>query len=128
MSATREISQPGPGHPITIEPNPGRVVVTVAGRTVADTTRALTLREGKLRPVRYIPLEDVDMSLLEPSDHTSYCPFKGDATYHSIPAGGERSVNAVWTYREPYPAVAQIAGHVAFYPDRVDEIRVEDAD
>jgi len=127
MGATREIKQPGPGHEITIEPTPGRVVVTVAGHIVADTTRALTLREGSLRPVQYIPLEDVDTSLLQPTDHTSYCPFKGDATYHSVPAGGERSVNAAWAYREPYPAVAQIAGHVAFYPDRVDELRVEEA-
>jgi uncharacterized protein (DUF427 family) len=127
MAATREIRQPGPGHQITIEPTPGRVVVSVAGRTVADTTRALTLREGSLRPVQYIPLEDVEESLLEATDHTSYCPFKGDATYHSVPAGGERSVNAVWSYRDPYPAVAQIAGRVAFYPERVDEIAISEA-
>jgi uncharacterized protein (DUF427 family) len=127
MASTRELKQPGPGHRITIEPNPGRVVVTVAGQTVADSTRALTLREGSLAPVQYIPLEDVEESLLQATDHTSYCPFKGDATYHSVPAGGERSVNSVWTYRDPYPAVAQIAGHVAFYPDRVDEIRVGEA-
>src|SRR3954464_12237285 len=121
MASTREIRQPGPGHQIEIEPTPGRVVVTVAGQKVADTARALTLHEGRLRPVQYIPLEDVEASLLQATDHTSYCPFKGDATYHSVPAGGERSINAVWTYRDPYPAVALIAGHVAFYPERVDE-------
>jgi uncharacterized protein (DUF427 family) len=118
----KKIMEPSPDHPITIEPNPDRVVVTVAGKTVADTRRALTLREADYEPVAYIPLEDVDHSLLESTDHSSYCPFKGDANYYSVPAGGERSANAVWEYRSPYPAVAEIAGHVAFYPDRVDSI------
>jgi uncharacterized protein (DUF427 family) len=123
--AGKKIMEPGPDHPITIEPNPDRVVVTVAGKTVADTRRALTLREADYEPVAYVPLEDVDRSLLEPTDHSSYCPFKGDANYYSVPAGGERSANAVWEYRSPYPAVDEIAGHVAFYPDRVDSITVE---
>jgi uncharacterized protein (DUF427 family) len=118
----RPILQPGPKHPITIEPNPARVIVTVAGHTIADSERALTLREAEYPPVQYIPLEDVDQSLLEHSEHTSYCPFKGDAGYFSVPAGGERSRDAVWTYREPFPAVSVIAGHVAFYPDRVEQI------
>lgn len=118
----RPILQPSAKHPITIEPNPARVTVTVAGRKVADSERALTLREASYPPVQYIPFEDVDQSLLESSDHTSYCPFKGDASYYRVPAGGERSRDAAWTYREPYPAVTQIAGHVAFYPDRVEAI------
>ena len=118
----RPVLRPGPDHPITVEPNPERVVVSVAGRTVADTRRALTLREAGYAPVQYIPPEDVDFSLLEPTDHASYCPYKGDANYYSVPAGGERSANAVWQYREPYEAVAEIAGHVAFYPDRVESI------
>lgn len=113
---------PGPDHPITIERNPARVVVTVGGHVVADTRAALTLREAGYKPVQYIPRRDVDMSLLEPSDHATYCPYKGDCRYYSIPAGGPRSVNAVWTYEEPYPAVAQIKDHVAFYPARVDAI------
>ncbi|HEX3362302.1 MAG TPA: DUF427 domain-containing protein [Solirubrobacterales bacterium] len=121
----KPIREPGPDHPISIEPNPDRVVVTVAGKTVADTRRALTLREADYSPVAYIPLEDVDRSLLEPTDHYSYCPYKGDANYYSVPAGGERSANAVWEYRSPYPAVDEIAGHVAFYPDRVDAITEE---
>jgi uncharacterized protein (DUF427 family) len=121
--ASKPVMQPGPDHPITIEPNPARVVVSVAGQVVADTVRAVTLREASYRPVLYVPLQDVDQSLLTPSDHTSYCPYKGDCSYFSIPVGGERSVNAVWTYREPYEAVAEIADRVAFYPDRVDEIR-----
>ncbi len=120
--AEKKIMEPGPDHPITIEPNPDRVVVTVAGKTVADSRRALTLQEADYEPVAYIPLEDVDRSLLEPTDHSSYCPFKGDANYYSVPAGGERSTNAVWEYRSPYAAVDEIAGHVAFYPDRVDSI------
>jgi uncharacterized protein (DUF427 family) len=118
----KKMREPGPDHPISIEPNPDRVVVTVAGKTVADSRRALTLQEADYPPVAYVPLEDVDRSLLEPTDHSSYCPFKGDANYYSVPAGGERSANAVWEYRSPYPAVGEIAGHVAFYPDRVDSI------
>jgi uncharacterized protein (DUF427 family) len=122
---SEKIMEPGPDHPISIEPNPDRVVVTVAGKIVADTRRALTLREADYEPVAYIPLEDVDRSLLESTDHSSYCPYKGDANYYSVPAGGERSANAVWEYRSPYPAVGEIAGHVAFYPDRVDAIATD---
>jgi len=113
---------PGPDHPITIEANPARVTVSVAGRVVADTRRALTLREASYRPVQYIPRKDVDMTLLEPSEHRTYCPYKGNCTYYSIPLGGPRSVNAVWIYEAPYEAVAAIKDHVAFYPDRVDAI------
>ena len=113
---------PGPDHPITIEPNPERVIVKVAGRVVADTREALTLREAAYGAVQYIPMKDVDFSLLERTDHATYCPYKGDCTYYSIPLGGERSVNAVWTYQAPYDAVAQIKDHVAFYPDRVDSL------
>ncbi|HXP98744.1 MAG TPA: DUF427 domain-containing protein [Solirubrobacteraceae bacterium] len=118
----KPIKQPGPDHPITIEPNPARVVVSIAGQVLADTHNALTLREADYPAVQYIPLEDVDGSLIEATDHASYCPFKGDASYYSIPAGGERSVNAIWTYRDPHAAVAEIKDHVAFYPDRVDAI------
>jgi uncharacterized protein (DUF427 family) len=113
---------PGPEHPITVEPNPSRVVVVVGGRIIADTRRALTLREATYRPVQYIPRGDVDMSLLERTQHATYCPYKGECSYYSVPAGGERSVNAVWTYEAPFAAVAAIAEHLAFYPDRVDSI------
>jgi uncharacterized protein (DUF427 family) len=113
---------PGPDHPITIEANPLRVIVSVGGRIVADTTEALTLREASYGAVEYIPRKDVDMSLLERTDHTTYCPYKGDCAYYSIPLGGERSVNAVWVYETPYAAVAEIKDHVAFYPNRVDAI------
>jgi uncharacterized protein (DUF427 family) len=120
--ADKQNKKPGPEHKITIEPNPARVVVSVAGRLLADTQNALTLREANYPPVQYIPMTDVDMSLLEATDHTTYCPYKGDCSYYSIPAGGERSVNAVWTYETPFAAVAEIKDHVAFYPDRVDSI------
>lgn len=111
---------PGPDHPITIEPNPARLVVSLGGRTIADTTQALTLREGSLRPVQYIPREDVDMALLRRAAHHTHCPYKGDAAYFSIEAGERRAENAVWTYEHPYPSVAAIRNCLAFYAERVD--------
>ena len=119
---TKSMKLPGPNHPITIEPNSARVTISVASHVVADTRRALTLKEASYRPVQYIPRKDVDMTLLERSDHQTYCPYKGDCTYYSIPLGGQRSMNAVWTYETPYAAVAMIKDHVAFYSDRVDAI------
>jgi uncharacterized protein (DUF427 family) len=113
---------PGPDHPITIERNPTRVVVSVAGQVIADTSDALTLRESTYPAVQYIPRKDVDMSLLARTEHASYCPYKGDCAYYSIPLGGARSTNAVWTYEAPFVAVHEIEGHLAFYPDRVDSI------
>jgi uncharacterized protein (DUF427 family) len=120
----KTVKIPGPDHPITVEATAGRVTVTLGGRVIADTTKALTLREAAYPAVQYIPLADVDRSLIQKTDHASYCPYKGDASYYSIPAGGERSVNAIWTYEAPYAAVAEIKDHVAFYPDRVDSIEV----
>jgi uncharacterized protein (DUF427 family) len=111
---------PGPDHPITIMPTSGHVVVKAGGKTVADTRAALTLQEASYPPVQYIPRADADMSLLTRTDHTTHCPYKGDASYYSLP-GAE---NAVWTYETPYAAVAEIAGHLAFYPNRVDSIEV----
>ena len=116
------IKVPGPDHPISIERNPARVVVSVAGHVIADTRTALTLREADYSAVQYIPREDVDLSQLKRTDHATYCPYKGDCNYYSVSVGGKKPVNAVWTYENPYPAVAQIKEHVAFYPDRVDEI------
>jgi uncharacterized protein (DUF427 family) len=120
--ADRAMKIPGPDHPISIEANPSRVTVHVGGRVIADTRDALTLREASYAPVQYIPRRDVDMSALTRSSHTTYCPYKGDAAYYSIPVGGTRSINAVWTYETPFEATAQIKEYVAFYPDRVDEI------
>lgn len=118
--ADKQTRQRGADHAITIEPNPARVLVSVAGRVIADTRNALTLRETGYRPVQYIPLGDVDAALLEATDNATYCPYKGDASYYSVPIGGIKSVNAVWTYEAPFAAVAEIKGYVAFYPERVD--------
>ena len=119
----RQIKTPGPDHPIDIQSNPSRVVVTVGGKVIAETAEALTLSEAAYAAVQYIPRRDVDMTALAGSEHTTYCPYKGEASYFSIPIGGERSTNAVWTYETPFPAMAAIKNYVAFYPDRVDEIR-----
>jgi uncharacterized protein (DUF427 family) len=118
----KPVKVPGPDHPISIAPTPGRVIVRLGGRVIADTRRALTLREASYPGVKYIPRQDVDMSLLEPSDHATYCPYKGDCSYFNIPLAGEKSRNAVWSYENPYQAVGQIKDHLAFYPDRVDAI------
>jgi uncharacterized protein (DUF427 family) len=118
----KQVKIPGPDHPISIEANPSRIVVKVGGVIIADTSAALTLREASYPPVQYIHRRDVDMAALMRSEHTSYCPYKGDASYYSIPAGGARSRNAVWTYEAPFEAMAQIKDYVAFYPDRIDEI------
>jgi len=123
----KSIKLPGPDHPITITPNPARVTVSLAGRIIADTREALTLREASYPAVQYIPRKDVDMSLLQRTDHATYCPYKGDCAYYSIPSGGMRSANAVWTYEAPYAAVAEIKDHLAFYPDRVDEIKEQNS-
>jgi len=123
----RPIKQPGPDHPITVEPAQARIVVTVADRQVAVTTEALVLREASYPPVFYIPRKDVDMAELERTDHATYCPYKGECSYFSVSVGGKRSVNAVWSYEAPYPAVAAIAGYLAFYPDRVDAIQEQKA-
>jgi uncharacterized protein (DUF427 family) len=122
MMTDKPVRIPGPDHPITIERNPNRVVVTINGRTIVDSMAALTLREGRYPAVQYIPRSDVDMAALTRSETTSYCPYKGDASYFSIPVGGSRSVDAIWTYEAPYDAVAEIKDHLAFYADRVDAI------
>ena len=119
---------PGPDHPITITPTTGRVIVVVKGKRVADTRAALTLKEASYPAVQYIPRKDVDQTQLQRTSHQTYCPYKGECAYFSVPAGGERSVNAAWTYEAPYSAVSAIREYVAFYPDRVDaiEVAVED--
>jgi uncharacterized protein (DUF427 family) len=116
------MKQPGPDHPIAISGNPHRVRVLIGGVIVAETTRALTLKEASLPAVQYIPRDDVAMDLLARSSHASHCPYKGDASYYDVTAGGVRARNAVWSYEAPYPAVKAIAGHIAFYPDKVDAI------
>lgn len=107
---------------ITIAPNPGRVRVTFAGRVIADTTRALTLREGSYPPVQYVPREDVDMTRLKRTQHQSYCPHKGHAAYYSIEVDGRLAENAVWTYEQPVEAALPVGSYLAFYRNRVDAL------
>lgn len=121
---TREMLIPGPSHPITVEPSSDHVIVRAGGATVADSTNTLLLREASYPAVRYVPLADVDQTLLEPSDTSTYCPYKGDASYRSIATADGLAEDAVWFYDQPYAAVEPIRDHVAFYPDRV-EITVE---
>jgi uncharacterized protein (DUF427 family) len=116
----RTVLQPGPQHPITVAPEPGRVTVEAGGTPVADTYSALALQEAGYPTVYYIPVADVRSEVLKPSDHTTYCPYKGDASYYSIATAEGELTDAVWYYTEPYAAVAEIAGHVAFYADKVD--------
>lgn len=123
----KKVLVPGPDHPITLEPTGSRVTVELGGRVIVDTEAALTLREASYPPAQYVPLADVDPAVLRPSDHTTYCPYKGDATYYSLQVGDDVAPAAVWTYLAPYDAVAAVKDHVAFYPDRVDSIVVHRA-
>jgi uncharacterized protein (DUF427 family) len=123
----RKQQVPGVRHPITVRPTGKRVTVRVGDTVVAETTAALTLSEASYPQVQYVPLAEIDPALLQPSRHHSYCPYKGRASYYSlvVPEASADLSDAVWTYETPYPAVAEIAGHVAFYADRVD-VRVEE--
>jgi uncharacterized protein (DUF427 family) len=119
---TRAVKVPNADHPISIERHAGRVIVTVNGKAIANTTQALSLREAKYPAVFYIPRADVDMARLVRTDKEYYCPYKGDCSFYSIPDGGARADNAVWSYEAPFDAVLAIKDHLAFYPDRVDAI------
>jgi len=110
---------PGPDHPITITQNPRRVRVTAGDIVIAETSKALTLKEAKYPAVQYVPREDANMALLERTDRVTHCPYKGDASYYSVKADGKTLDNAIWTYEAPFPAMAEISGHLAFYPDKV---------
>lgn len=114
------MKQPGPEHPIEISPFAGRVRVKFGDRSVADSGHALVLKEASYPPVFYIPRGDARMEHFEPTEHKTHCPYKGDASYFTLANGGERAENAVWSYADPYPAVAEIAGHLAFYPNKVE--------
>lgn len=124
---SRDLEIPGPDHPITVTPSDDHVVVRSGEATIADSRTTLVLREADYPPVRYIPIADVDRSQLTPSELTTYCPYKGEASYYSIAPDAERGSNAVWFYEDPRQAVAEIKDHVAFYPDRV-QLLVETAD
>lgn len=116
----RPVRIPGPDHPITVKPAGGRVVVRHGDKVIVDTRAALVLQESTYAPVFYVPRADADMATLSATAHHSYCPYKGEASYLSLPGGGEGAVNAIWSYEQPYDSVSAIKGHLAFYPDRVN--------
>ena len=121
VMSVRPVLKPSARHPITIEPTGRHVTVRVNGEVVAESDAALTLQESTYQPVQYIPLSDVNRDLLQPTDTATYCPFKGDASYYRVvTSAGEVVDDAIWTYRQPYEAVAAIGGHVAFYPDKAE--------
>jgi uncharacterized protein (DUF427 family) len=124
---SRDIKTPGPDHPITITPSGDHVVVRSGEATIADSRSTLVLHEANYPPVRYVPIADIDRSQLAASELTTYCPYKGDASYYSLTPDPDRGTDAVWFYDDPYPAVAEIKGHLAFYSDRV-ELSIEAAD
>ena len=107
---------------ITLAANPNRVEVRVDGLVIADSTRALVMRAPGSPDVQYVPRDDVDMTRLIRSERATHCPYKGHASYWSIQTGRRVVNDAVWSYEVPYPDMAAIAGHLAFYPDRVDAI------
>lgn len=112
------------GHEIRIEREPGLMRVILGGVVIAESTRALVLREGRLPPVRYLPREDVDPAAISRTDHRSHCPFKGDASYFTLTGGAVVVENGAWSYEQPFPVAAAIRGHLAFYPNKVDAIEV----
>jgi uncharacterized protein (DUF427 family) len=120
MSVEKQVLEPTAEHPITVTPTGKHVVVKAGDVTIADTHSAVSLAESNYPPVLYVPLSDVDAAQIERTDHATYCPYKGDAGYYSLPALGSLGDNAVWEYTDPYPAVAEIKGTVAFYADRVE--------
>jgi uncharacterized protein (DUF427 family) len=110
---------PGPDHPITITANPRRIRVSAGGVVIAETTAALMLKEASYPAVNYLPRKDANMALLARSERVTHCPYKGDANYFSINADGKTIENAIWTYETPFPAMTEITGYLAFYPDKV---------
>jgi uncharacterized protein (DUF427 family) len=122
---SKPIKIPGPDHPIIITSTKGRVTATVGGKRIADTREALTLKEAAYPAVQYIPRKDVDMTQLQRTAHQTFCPYKGECAYFSVPVGGERSVNAAWSYEAPYAAVSGIREYLAFYPERIDAIEFD---
>ena len=115
-----EMKLPGPDHPITVAFNPKRVEIVYNGHTLADSRRALALRESTYPVVQYIPREDVDMAYMTRTEHHTHCPYKGEASYYTILMDGQFAENAVWSYEDPYPAMAEIKDHLAFYPNKVE--------
>jgi len=115
-----------PKHRILFEPYPRRLRAVVAGRTVLDTTRGHLLHETGILPVAYVPIEDFDQSLLERTESTTHCPFKGDANYWTLRAGDRTEEDFVWAYEDPMDESAWLKGFAALPWSKVDEVYVED--
>jgi uncharacterized protein (DUF427 family) len=116
---------PGPDHPITVTPNPRRVRVEVAGHVIVDSATALSLKEATYPVVQYIPRGDIEMGFFGKTDRSTNCPYKGDASYYTLTIEGQVLENVAWSYEEPYPAMQQIEGYLAFYPDKVKVYEVD---
>jgi len=110
----------GPRHRLLMTPFPRRVRAEFGGAMVFDTRRGQLLHESNLLPVLYVPVDDIDTSLLESTEHTTHCPFKGDASYWSVRVGDRLAENAVWGYEAPIAGVEWLRGGRAFYWDRLD--------
>jgi uncharacterized protein (DUF427 family) len=119
-ATSKPIKTPGADYPIVIEPIADRIAISLSGRVIADTQQALTLYEAGYPPIHYIPRQDVNMTLLERTDYSTYCPYKGECAYYSVPLGGTRCINVAWTYEDPYPAVRRIKDHLAFQFNQID--------
>jgi uncharacterized protein (DUF427 family) len=117
---------PGPDHPITVAKNPKRVRAFIEGHVIADTADALTLREADYPPVQYLPREDIEMGFLSKTDKHTNCPYKGEASYYTLHIEGKILENAAWSYEDPYPAMEQIRGRLAFYPNQVEVYEVDE--
>jgi uncharacterized protein (DUF427 family) len=117
-----------PEHRVDILPEARRVRVTLAGTVIADSLASVRVEETGHEPVHYVPAKDVRLDLMRPTEHKSYCPFKGDCSYWTLEVGGgaaqRQAENAVWAYRAPYDEAAGLAGHYAFYKSRVDRVEV----
>ncbi len=118
---------PGPDHPITLTPATRRWRGKFAGHVIADSAEAIVLQEASYPPVVYFPRKDVSMEYMHRTDHHTHCPYKGDASYYTLQMDGNFAENGVWTYEQPYPAMAAIEGMVAFYPNQVEVYSVDDA-
>ena len=109
-----------PDYRVNLEAISERIRVTIDGETIADSSRAVTVLETEHDPVVYFPREDVRFDLLEATDHTTFCPFKGDASYWTVRVSDRVEDNVVWGYEDPFQEVADLKGYVSFYPDRVE--------
>ena len=129
LQTAQEITMktPGPDHPITLTPAARQVRVAYEGHVIAASDAALVLQEASYPPVFYIPRADVETGFMSKTAHTTNCPYKGDASYYSLLMNGDLTENVAWSYEAPYPAMEQIRGMLAFYPDKVRIYEVDEA-